>query len=133
MAHHPAMTRGDLSRFEQRARPTEPAGDTLSELSELSLRDLADLPRRIADLEASIARLAESIRALQGRAEAPLTVRAFCARYGWSENQLRWLLFNRDNNGLSEAVSGRGRLLIDPERFFEILKAQRGTRRGPRH
>jgi hypothetical protein len=123
------MKRPELSRFEQRAQETEPGGDTLGTLS---LRDLAQLPRRMADLEAGFARLAESVRTLQGRAEAPLSVRAFCERYGWSENQLRWLLFNRDKNGLSDAVSGRGRLLIDPERFFAILKAQHCGRRSRR-
>jgi len=43
-------------------------------------------------------------------------------RFGWSENQLRWLLFNREENGLSAAVSGRSRMLIDATRFFEILQ-----------
>jgi hypothetical protein len=61
-----------------------------------------------------------------------LTVRRFCERYGWSENQLRWLLFNREKNGLSEAVSGSGRLLIDAACFFEILKRDKSARRRVR-
>ena len=60
----------------------------------------------------------------------PLTVHQFCERFGWSENQLRWLLFNRNENGLAEAVSGRGRLFIDAVRFFEILKRDRRGARG---
>jgi hypothetical protein len=95
----------------------------------LSLEDLAELPHRIERLELELTQLRERLGALEPPA-APLTVRQFCDRFGWSENQVRWLLFNREKNGLAEAVSGRGRLLIDATRFFEIL--QRDKRAGSR-
>jgi DNA-binding GntR family transcriptional regulator len=95
----------------------------------LSLEDLAELPHRIERLELEVTQLRERLGALEPPA-APLTVRQFCDRFGWSENQVRWLLFNREKNGLAEAVSGRGRLLIDATRFFEIL--QRDKRAGSR-
>ena len=94
----------------------------------LSLQELAELPHRIARLEAELAELRERFRSLEP--DVPLTVHQFCERFGWSENQLRWLLFNRDKNGLADAVSGRGRLLIDAVRFFEILKRDRRRARG---
>jgi hypothetical protein len=87
----------------------------------LSLDELAKLPHRIERLELELTALRERLGALETPA-APLTVRQFCERFGWTENQLRWLLFNRQENGLAEAVSGRGRLLIDAPRFFEILQ-----------
>ena len=95
----------------------------------LSLEDLAELPHRIERLEIELTELRERLGALEPPA-APLTVRQFCERFGWTENQVRWLLFNRETNGLAEAVSGRGRLLIDASRFFEIL--QRDKRSGSR-
>ena len=93
-----------------------------------SLEELAELPERIARLEAALAELHEKVRILDPGG-APLTVAQFCDRFGWSENQLRWLLFNRDENGLAEAVSGRGRLLIDVPRFFEILQRDKAGKR----
>jgi hypothetical protein len=94
-----------------------------------SLHELAELPDRVARLEAELAQLRQRLGALESP-PAPLTVRQFCDRFGWSENQLRWLLFNREHNGLAEAVCGRGRLLIDAHRFFEILKREKpGHRR----
>jgi hypothetical protein len=93
-------------------------------ISSLSLQELAELPHRIERLEAELLELRQRLGALEPPA-APLTVRQFCGRFGWSENQLRWLLFNRRKNGLAEAVSGRGRLLIDTERFFEILQRKK--------
>lgn len=94
-----------------------------------SLQELAELPHRIDRLEAELTELRQRLGALEPPT-APLTVRQFCERFGWSENQVRWLLFNRKKNGLAEAVSGRGRLLIDATRFFEIL--QRDKRAGNR-
>jgi hypothetical protein len=94
----------------------------------LSLEQLAELPDRIERLETELTELRARLGALEPPA-APLTVRQFCDRFGWTENQLRWLLFNREENGLVEAVSGRGRLLIDAARFFEILKRDK-PRRG---
>jgi hypothetical protein len=93
-----------------------------------SLAELAELPARLARIEAELAELHEKVRVLEPGG-APLSVRQFCDRFGWSENQLRWLLFNRDENGLAEAVSGRGRLLIDVPRFFEILQREKAGRR----
>lgn len=93
-----------------------------------SLEELAELPARIARLEAALTELHEKVQVLDPGG-APLTVPQFCERFGWSENQLRWLLFNRDENGLAEAVSGRGRLLIDVPRFFEILQREKAGKR----
>jgi uncharacterized coiled-coil protein SlyX len=107
---------------------TSAAQDT-TVIGSLSLQELAELPHRIERLEAELRELRQRLGALEPPA-APLTVRQFCERFGWSENQLRWLLFNREQNGLAEAVSGRGRLLIDATRFFEIL--QREKRSGVR-
>jgi hypothetical protein len=76
-----------------------------------SLQDLANLPSRLDRLEAELHELRQHLGSLE--APPPLTVRQFCDRYGWTENQLRWLLFHRHTNGLAEAVSGTGRLLID--------------------
>jgi hypothetical protein len=94
----------------------------------LSLDELAKLPHRIERLELELTELRERLGALE-TPTAPLTVRQFCERFGWTENQLRWLLFNREENGLAEAVSGRGRLLIDAARFFEILQRDRRSSR----
>ena len=90
-------------------------------ISSPSLQELAELPHRIERLEAELLELRQRLGALE-QPVAPLTVRQFCERFGWSENRVRWLLFNRDKNGLAEAVSGRSRLLIDATRFFEILQ-----------
>jgi hypothetical protein len=98
--------------------------------SSLSLEELAELPHRIERLETQLTELRQRLGALEPPA-APLTVRQFCERFGWSENQLRWLLFNREKNGLAEAVSGRGRLLIDAARFFEILQRDKPAGRRP--
>jgi hypothetical protein len=101
-------------------------------LRSLTLADLVDLPRRLELLEAAVSELGEKLARLEAEPAGLLTVRQFCERYGWSENQLRWLLFNRERNGLAEAVSGSGRLLIDAACFFEILKRDKSARRRVR-
>lgn len=49
------------------------------------------------------------------------TVRQFCeANPAWSENSMRWHIFNAAQNGLNEAgviVRQGRRVLIDPERW----------------
>lgn len=45
------------------------------------------------------------------------------------EGSLRWLLFHRDDNGLSKAIVKIGRrVLIDKEEFEKWLENQRETR-----
>ncbi len=52
-----------------------------------------------------------------------MTVRQFCAAHpGFTQGSLRWLLFNRERNGLSVAlVKKGGRIWIDADAFFEWL------------
>lgn len=55
------------------------------------------------------------------------TVRQFCERYpAFTVGGLRWLLFNRYDNGLDAAVVrvGPRRVLIDVARFFEWVDQQ---------
>jgi hypothetical protein len=96
-------------------------------ISSLSLQDLAELPHRIERLEAQLLELRERLGAVEPPA-APLTVRQCYERFGWSENQVRWLLFNRDKNGPAEAVSARGRLVIDAIRFSASLQRAKRDR-----
>ena len=55
------------------------------------------------------------------------TVRQFCVKYpAFSPPSLRWMLFNRDANGLNAAVVQLGRrLLIDEVAFVEWLREHR--------
>jgi hypothetical protein len=56
------------------------------------------------------------------------TVQQFCEENpAFTVGGLRWLLFHRETNGLSEAVVRVGRrVLIDAERFFRWVDAQNG-------
>lgn len=53
-----------------------------------------------------------------------MTVRQFCAAHpAFTEGSVRWLLFNRDTNGLSAALVKKGRRLwIDVDAFFDWLE-----------
>lgn len=53
-----------------------------------------------------------------------MTVRQFCAAHpAFTEGSVRWLLFNRDTNGLSVALVKKGRRLwIDVDAFFDWLE-----------
>jgi hypothetical protein len=52
-----------------------------------------------------------------------MTVRQFCAAHpAFTEGSLRWLLFNRETNGLATALVTKGRRLwIDVDAFFAWL------------
>ena len=56
-----------------------------------------------------------------------ITVDEFCKKHPvFTMNRMRWLLFKRDENGLSAAVSRMSRrLLIDEDRFLEWLESHR--------
>ena len=56
------------------------------------------------------------------------TVNQFCeANPAFTPGGIRWLLFNRDINGLEQAVVKIGRrVLIDEDKFFEWLDEQNG-------
>jgi hypothetical protein len=53
-----------------------------------------------------------------------MTVRQFCAAHpAFTEGSVRWLLFNRESNGLSVALVKKGRRLwIDVDAFFDWLE-----------
>lgn len=53
-----------------------------------------------------------------------MTVHQFCAAHpAFTEGSIRWLLFNRDTNGLSVALVKKGRRLwIDVDAFFDWLE-----------
>lgn len=55
-----------------------------------------------------------------------LTVKQFCqANPAFTEGGIRWLLFNREENGLARAVVKVGRrVLIDVNQFFRWLSEQ---------
>jgi len=55
-----------------------------------------------------------------------LTVKQFCQQYpAFTEGGIRWLLFNRKENGLARAVVNVGRrILINAEQFFQWLDEQ---------
>jgi len=55
-----------------------------------------------------------------------VNVAQFCEQNpAFSHGSIRWLLFNRQENGLQSAVVRVGRrVLIDVDRFFEWLDAQ---------
>jgi len=58
-----------------------------------------------------------------------LSVAEVAAKYsaaGFTQSSLRWLLFNREQNGLSRAVIRVGRrLLIDERAFLDWLHSRR--------
>ena len=58
------------------------------------------------------------------------TVKQFAERHqAFTEGGLRWLLFHRETNGLSQAVVQIGRrVLLDETIFFEWLDTQNNTR-----
>ena len=57
-----------------------------------------------------------------------LTVKQFCQQNpAFTEGGLRWLLFNRQDNGLARAVFKVGRrVLIDVDEFYLWLDQQNG-------
>lgn len=57
-----------------------------------------------------------------------LTVKQFSQRHpAFTEGGLRWLLFNREQNGFERAVVKVGRrVLIDVDEFFGWLHTQNG-------
>ena len=59
---------------------------------------------------------------------ALLTVRQFCQQHpAFTQGGIRWLLFNREENGLKRAVVQVGRrVLIDVDGFFRWLDEQNG-------
>lgn len=56
------------------------------------------------------------------------TVKQFCETHpAFTPGGLRWLLFNRDINGLERAVVKVGRrVLIDKDKFFDWLDERNG-------
>jgi hypothetical protein len=56
------------------------------------------------------------------------TVKQFCQHHpAFTEGGIRWLLFNRELNGLQKAVVKIGRrLLIDEDAFFAWIDEQKG-------
>ena len=92
--------------------------------------EMAHFREMLARHERELAELKEKL----ARYEAPplLTPREFCRRYGWKPGELRGKLAARGTNGLEAAViqeRRNGKLLIDPTKFFEILKNSRTRRR----
>lgn len=69
-----------------------------------------------------------------GTSEAPkhnlMTVRQFCeANPAFTEGSIRWLLFNRETNGLAVALVKKGRRLwIDADAFFDWLEESEPAR-----
>jgi hypothetical protein len=57
-----------------------------------------------------------------------LTVKQFCQQHpAFTQGSMRWLLFNRQTNGLEPAVLKVGRrVLIDVDAFFRWLDEQNG-------
>ena len=57
-----------------------------------------------------------------------LTVRQFCERHpAFTQGGMRWLLFNREENGMKRAVVQVGRrVLIDVDEFFFWLDQRNG-------
>jgi len=62
------------------------------------------------------------------------TVEQFAKKYpAFTPASLRWLLFNRESNGLSSAVVQLGRrVLIDEAAFVSWLRDHRQSARGER-
>jgi hypothetical protein len=58
-----------------------------------------------------------------------MTVRQFCAAHpAFTEGSVRWLLFNRETNGLSVALVKKGRRIwIDVDAFFHWLEQSEPT------
>ena len=58
-----------------------------------------------------------------------MTVRQFCAAHpAFTEGSVRWLLFNRETNGLSVALIKKGRRIwIDVDAFFDWLEQSEPT------
>ena len=59
-----------------------------------------------------------------------MTVRQFCAAHpGFTEGSVRWLLFNRETNGLAVALVKKGRRIwIDVDAFFDWLEQSEPAR-----
>ena len=55
-----------------------------------------------------------------------LSVRQFAGKHpAFPESSLRWLIFNKEDNGLAAAIIKIGRrVLIDERKFFDWLKVQ---------
>ena len=70
----------------------------------------------------------ESEREQQASGRRLHTVQQFCqAHPAFTPGGLRWLLFNRDINGLERAVVKVGRrVLIDEDKFFAWLDEKNG-------
>ncbi len=72
----------------------------------------------------------ENEKNLSGEGPTPgrklVTVDQFCAdNPAFTKGSMRWLLFRRDNNGLSRAILKVGRrVLIDVDEFFEWIDDQ---------
>jgi hypothetical protein len=62
-----------------------------------------------------------------------MTVRQFCAGHpAFTEGSVRWLLFNRDTNGLAVALVKKGRRIwIDADAFFEWLERSEPAAHAP--
>lgn len=61
-------------------------------------------------------------------AKAMLTVKQFAERHAaFSENSLRWMIFNRETNGFGDCFCkiGPKRILIDEEKFFAKISENR--------
>lgn len=74
----------------------------------------------------------ESEREQQSSGRRLHTVQQFCqAHPAFTPGGLRWLLFNRDINGLERAVVKVGRrVLIDEDKFFVWLDEQNDSVRS---
>ena len=69
--------------------------------------------------------VSSSIREAPPSTPQYFTVRQFAAKHpAFSEGGLRWLLFNRETNGLKNAVKKVGRrVLINEEAFFSWVES----------
>jgi hypothetical protein len=55
------------------------------------------------------------------------TVAAFCSDSPFTENQVRWWIFNAESNGLAPAIVRIGRrIYIDLDRFDEWIGSHAG-------
>ena len=95
-----------------------------------------EAPRSLAELEDTLTAMLEEIRAQRRASEVAEPPRPVfrtpaeivqCGRYGLTMGTMRWLLFNRHENGLAACVSrvGRKSLLIEEEAFVEWLRSRR--------
>jgi hypothetical protein len=100
--------------------------DALGRLLEGMREKIATLETRCDQLERQLAEAKPEM----------LSTEEFCRRHGVSRGTIKAQLFYRETNGLAAAFHQKikgGKVWVDPRKYFELLKVNRGRqRRRPR-